>query len=847
LHQPSERRLPPLLFNALVMNVIPGVLRHDCGRHTPSNKIVTRAILTGLLLALWVSAFPQGHNTINGKIFDPDGQPLEFANVILHQISDSSISKVEYTKENGSFQILNVPGGKYRIGVTYVGLDDFQGDIFELGAGEILNIPDIILISSVNDLDEILVSAKRPLLELSSDKLIFNVDGSINASGSNALELLRKSPGVLVDNNNNISILGKSGVRIFIDGRPSPLRGSDLSSYLESVQSTSIDAIEIISNPGARYEAEGDAGIINIRFKKDEGLGMNGTASAGYQYGYFSRYNGSLNGNYRLKRLNVFANVSVNDYKNKSYFNVFRDQGGFLVTQRNDAPSHRQSLGARFGMDFFLSEKSTLGLLIDGTRGDRDTDASSIATVGFSNSPDLSLLQSTTGTLSESDQISYNLNYLYKIGGSHELIVDLNYGQYESGRDQEQLNLYLDPETMAEESGTANETTAPRTIDIYAIKIDYQRPLGTANLQFGVKSSLVNTNNNFQHWDLLNNEKVLNIDRSNDFTFEENINALYIALAGNLGDNINYQLGLRAEQTNSTGHLISQKPTENDLVKRSYLDLFPSGSLNFTLPDDNLLQFSISRRLTRPSYQNLNPFRFQSDELTVSEGNPFLRPQYAYQYQVRYSFKSRLNATVAYSHTTDMMLRQTRAFDDRRAGLTWLNLAEQDNFSINIASPITITSWWDNFISVTAYYRQNTGDFGGGESVNAIARAVNLYGQETFKILPNLTLEVSGYYSTPTVWGGNLNLDALWNLDAGVQLKVMNGDGNLKVSMSDVFNTSPWQVESTFGILYLKSNGSFSDTRRLKFDFTYSFGNKKVKKARNRKMGLEDESSRIGT
>ena len=799
-------------------------------------------LLWGMIL-LWMNLSAQSAQ-LNGHVFESQDQSLAYANVLLHAHPDSSLVKAEVTDENGTFQMAGLPAGDYWLEISFVGLPTLKEDV-SLRPEEHKQLASLIMPEAGGtDLAQVTVAARRPLLELKNDKMIFNVENSINAIGNNGLELLRKAPGVLIDNNNNITMLGRAGVRIFINGKPSPLRGNQLTSYLESLQSTSIDAIEIITNPGSRYEAEGNAGIINIRMKKDAGLGANGNFTAGYQVGKRPAYHAGLSTNFRNKWMNAYGSYSINKGYYIGRLLIDRRQHNFTLDQRNSDHGSSQPQNFRFGTDFYLSEKSTLGVLVEGGLNAFDSNVRARTILGTQgeNVPDSLLLAQQNG-IGSSANISYNLNYLWQINKEAALSIDANYGNFTFERTEFQPNYYTDITETNILSQNINETVAPNDIDIKALKVDYDAPLGKGTFGAGLKLSQVNTKNNFRFYNIQDDERVVDENRTNEFFYKEHVNAAYFNYSRKLDKVLNFQLGLRVEETRSDGQLEALKPVNDDRVRRSYFNWFPSASLNITASDNHQLQLSYSRRINRPSYQSLNPFTWQLDELTFHRGNPFLQPEYSNIYQIRHSFKFKLNTTLSYSHTTEMMALQAQAGEGKIGFRTWINLPEQHNYSINVAAPTSITDSWSSFVSLTAYYRQNKGDFGEGKVIDLQAKAVNLYTQQTVKLGKGLSFELSGFYNSPTIHQANSRVKSQWSTDLGLKIEVLQGNGNLTLALSDVFKTQRWTGEIDFGGANITLDSTW-DSRRLKVNFSYLFGNQKVKKARNRKTGLDEEKRR---
>jgi len=321
--------------------------------------------LTLLFCSFTIFSFAQSSGNISGSILDSEENPIGYASVVLYTAADSIIVKLELSDDDGKFEFINIPESKYWIDINYVGLPNQQTEVFELKGGNFV-IPVIRIQPSTNELQEVTITALRPILEVKPDKLVFNVENSINATGSNALELLRKAPGVVVDNNENINLLGKSGVMIYIDGKQSPLHGDQLAAYLKTIQSTEIDNIEIITNPSAKYDAEGSAGIINIKLKKDKGLGANASVNFGYSKGDYAQFNGSITSNYKAKKYNLFGNYGYNDGESGNYMNLYREQNGLVLDSKNNKINEWNGHNFKAGADFYLDKNSTFGIMVDG-------------------------------------------------------------------------------------------------------------------------------------------------------------------------------------------------------------------------------------------------------------------------------------------------------------------------------------------------------------------------------------------------------------------------------------------------------------------------------------------------
>ncbi len=781
---------------------------------------------------------------IVGKVLDTQNEAVSYANVLLNSAADSSLIKVETTDENGFFLLAGIPEGNYWLKVSFVGNQDYNSPAFSLKKGEKMNIPTITLESGAVDLATVEVKSQRALIEVQPDKTVFNIENSINATGNTALELLRKSPGVVVDNNDNIMLMGKNGVRIYIDGKQSPLGAADLAMLLKSMQSSEIEAIEIITNPSSRYDAEGNAGIINIRLKKDKSLGLNANVNLGYTAGIYSKYNTTTTFNNRTKKANVFGTYSFNDGENRSWMNLFRTQNDIFYRQQSRTLTNGAYHSVRLGSDFFISKKSTIGVLVSTVLNDNNwTNYSFTPIIDLNTNQQISALDAFSQNDGARNNLNTNLNYQRRGEKGQTLNIDLDFGLFRNTTDTYQPNFYLNPNGQGITEERIFTAQAPTDINIYTAKLDYELPFLGGKLGAGAKFSLVSTDNAYEFFQETNGESIRDIDRSNQFIYDENINAAYVNFSKQV-KKFNLSFGLRAEQTNSEGNLTSDKATDNNSVKRNYLDLFPSGGISYQLNRKNQFRINYSRRISRPNYQSLNPFEFKLDELSYSRGNPFLRPQYTNNIQLSHTFNYTLTTSLAYSHTNDFFTELSDTTEVSRTFLETVNLGNRKVLSFNVSYPVSLTKWWSTYSNIGLNNTSNKADFGEGRQIDIQQTSFNLYHQSTFKLPKDFSIQVSGWYSSPSIWGALYKTRSMWSIDAGIQKKIMDGRANIKVSVSDIFYTAFWRADQEFGGLAIDGSGGW-ESRQFRVNFSYLLGNSQVKATRKRKTGLEDEKSRV--
>lgn len=780
--------------------------------------------------------------TLKGKLTD-QSNPIAYANVMLYSAKDSSLIKFTYSEDNGTFLFDQLTEGDYYVDATFVGLDDFRSKIFNVQKDNV-DLGNIGMTMTANKLAEVTVTAKKPLIEVKPDKIVLNVAGSVLSTGDDALSLLRKAPGVLVDNNENITLLGKSGLLIYIDGKPSPLTASELANMLKNMSSNDIESIEIISHPSAKYEAQGTAGIINIKRKKLHGTGVNGSASITGRQGKTSGLNTSTSLNYRNEKFNLVGNAGYFNSDNYNFNNFYRTQNNLGFNTINEDNNNNKGYNTKLSGDYYLNKKSTIGFIADYNADDFSMRNNSVTKMG-------NLLLTETDSLllnlgqvnAESKNSNFNANYYYDGGNETTFNIDANYGHFNRENDAYTPNEYTSPDRSTVTSTFKVRSVTPTTIDIMTLKMDYERKIGKGKISGGIKSALVQTDNSFNFYNITDDEEVLNIDLSNRFKYDEWVNAGYLNY--NFQEQkIGFNAGLRIENSNTKGDLIAMNSDNNKLVKRSYTDLFPSAGLSYTPSQKHSFQLSYGRRINRPNYQDLNPFEFQLDQLTFEKGNAFLNPEYTDNLQLTHTFSYKLTTTLSYSHTNDVITRLVDTSGLKGSFITWDNIAYRKVYTASVSAPLSITEKWSTYTNLNVVHTRNRADFGDGKQINLNVSSFNMYHQQTYSFPNGWNAEISGWYTSPSVWEGTFVMSSMWAAGAGVSKKFANDKAKVTLSIDDIFKTNIWNGESTFGGLYMDVSGGW-DSRRARLTFNYNFGKEINGKSRKRSTGLEDEQNRI--
>lgn len=787
----------------------------------------------------------QTKTPINGVVNDNKNQPLQLVTVSLLKAADSSLVKADMTDKNGKFEILTATKGSFLLSYSMTGYQVKYSAPFTIEEGQSFTAPSVSLQPGTNKLQGVTVYAKKPMIEIKADKLVFNVENSINATGSNALELLQKSPGVLVDNNDNISMKGKSGVKIYIDGRLTQLDSKSLADYLKSINSSDIEAIEMISNPGAKYDASGNAGIINIRLKKNKKYGTNGSASIGFKQGYTPKGDGSLSLNYRDKKINIFSNISGRIGNFEQHLDIYRIQSDTIYDQHTIMLNKDKSANVKAGVDYSLNNKSTVGFLVTSNfaNGSFNSNGNTIITY----QPDskyVKTLQATNYIPGNRTNANFNVNYRYSDTSGKEIGFDGDYGLFKSTGVSYQPNFYYDNNSNLLYS-IINGNNTPIDIDIYTAKLDIEQKLGKGKFGYGGKFAYVKTSNSFEFFNYQNNVPLKDLSRSNSFVYKENVNAAYVNYSAAFKTKWSMQAGLRMEQTNSEGDLTRSDGIiqPDNTVKRSYLDFFPSAALSYNLNDKNTFGITYSRRIDRPSYQDLNPFENKLDELTYEKGNAFLRPQYTDNIELSHTYKSMLTTSLSYSYVKDYATQITDTTNGNATFVQQQNIASQKIFSFNMGSPLNINKWWSGYANIWYNFQNIKGAYN-GIMVNISATSdYGAYMQNSFALGKDYTAELTGWFNGPGL-EGTWRRKAMGGMEAGIQKVFLNKKATLRISGTDILNTLKFHGSSNYGGSNLKVF-QYGEQQTIRLNFTYRFGSNQIKAATQRKTGLESESSRI--
>lgn len=785
---------------------------------------------------------------ITGKVVDNEGNVMNAANVVVLMEDAKTLVKADYTNDNGQFMLEDIADGKYVVKVTMFGYETYTANDVEIKNGNIV-LPEIKLQPKNNTLKEVAVRAQKPFIEVKADMLVVNVENSIVSAGSSALEILSRSPGVRVDQNDNISLKGKQGVNVMIDGKITPMSGSDLANMLKGMPANSIDKIELISNPGAKYDAAGSAGIINIKTRRDQKMGINGSVNASYGQGVYPKSNVGINLNYRNKKFSAYLNYN---YAYRMWFNNlmldrrFYDSAGIFQSayvQDNYAVFDFRNHISNFGFDYSLSKKTIVGMGFNVTTNHFDPRADNHSKeVGQYMQP---LYYFTTTGRHKNRYFNYsaNANMRHNFDSTGKaLTVDVDYAAFGNKTNQNFVTEYTNPEGEVYQQPYYLKSELDGLTQVRSVKADYSNPLKkNAKFDVGIKSSYVTADNEPNFFEQVNGIYVLDTTRSNHFIYDENINAAYINLNKDW-EKWSMQIGLRVEQTVADWEQI----TTNQKFDTNYTQLFPSLAVQRHLNKNHDLGITLSRRIERPNYQQLNPFKFFIDKTTYREGYPYLTPGFYYGLELSHIYKQRIITTFSASITDNYIVEVIQPSENDTGKVTVQTNKNMDRlyfYGVSGSYTIPITKWWNNTTNYNAYYAMYTGNIANTNlrkgNVTCVLNTTNAF------VLPNdYSMELGLEYHAREVYGF-MDVKPNWALDAGIQKNLFNKTATIRLNAQDIFWTAYPRATSTY-VGYQEDFVAERETRQVTITFTYRFGNRAVGAVRRRAGGAEDEKRRAG-
>lgn len=787
-----------------------------------------------ILCCMIISMVAFGQNgSISGIVKDETNESLVSATVKLLNSSDSVFIKGEITDVDGRYILKNVSPGTYFLQISTLSYTTYFSSSITLTSSRFdIILPPIKLIRSQQELKEVVIESKNPIIEQDIDKTIVHVDAMIGSATSNTYDILEKTPGLLVEANGSITLNGK-GIAILIDGRPTFLAGIDLANYLKSLPGNLIDKIELIENPSSKYDA-GGGGLVNIKLKKRRNLGLTGHLSSAYNMGQLFRHNQNIYLNQNTGKRNFYA---IGSWGRDANLNTETIQRNFLSNNSNaiiysDHTYHTNSMTGQAGFDWTFSKKTSLGLMAHLQH--QASNSNNEFNTGYTNTNNTidqyKGLMKGTGLF---DRQNLNANLVHKIDDSgKELIADLNFINHKSGAYQSFDNTYIQNEK------DLFSYQSPSHFKIVYGKIDYVLPFKNKTLfETGIKSSFVRNDLLTEHIDI--NQKI-NYLKSNHYLFDENIHSVYLNFRAQK-KRLGAQLGLRYENTVLEGNLLANEAYADQRFNQKYNFLGYSIFINTKL--DSLGQqsfsFNVSNRINRPNYFQFNPFRNYEDNLNYREGNPSLKPSYTTSVNLSYNNQNGWAINLGIQYVTNLIGENIKTVNG-------VNITRYENAGhgyplfMVINKTQKLNTWWSIQATISGARLHFT-------DLNSLKTIVYTYRGgvvQQFKFKNGLSAELHSRYQGLDLNPPNNKRKPRFRIEAAIQKNILNDKGNIKISLDDLAYS--WIENAVFyGLENMEQTRlRKTDSRRAGIAFSYRFGNDKYA-YKSRRSGQDEEKNRM--
>ncbi len=781
---------------------------------------------------------------IKGVVIDNSTkQKVEFATIALYKQKDSSLVNGVVAGINGDFQLVEIPYGRYFMKINFIGYKQLVIDSIAIRpfSAEI-NLEQIQLKSNTEQLVEVEVSSEKSTLQLGIDRKIFNVEKSIVSEGGSASDVLQSIPSISVDIDGNISMRGSGNVTVLIDGKPSGLTGSSRAAILQQIPASSIESIELITNPSAKYDPDGMSGIINVITKKNKLNGLNGSLSVGVGTG--DKYNVAASISYRNSKVNVYANYGFRSNNRTGGGSTLRQNflsdTTFYLSQDFNSLNKTISHNIKGGIDFYLNDRNTLGAAVLYNTGSE----SSSEVVNYFEANNNNVTSASYARDVETGEtptnIDYNLNYRKTFSKpKKEFLFDATYSDASAFKNESyserNYTLKYEPKNV---SPFKQNTETNSKNNIISAQVDYVQPFkNQMKWELGAKTTLRTIGSDFSSnvFDYSATAFILDTNLSNNFLYKENIYAAYSTYSGTL-KSLGYQLGLRAEEANTT----SKQITTGETFIYNYFNLFPSVHLSQKLKKEQELQVSYSRRINRPNTRNLNPYKDYSDPYNIRYGNPYLRPEYINSYELSYMkyLKKGVLTSTAYFRQTDGVIQRYKIISDSTTSfITFINIDKSQSYGIELIVKADLTKWWNITFSANGF--QTVIDGGAqadlqNENLSYIIKLLS-----NMRIWKNMDIQFTANYMGPTATLQG-EVKSIFTMDLGLKKEIFK-NASLSLNISDLTDARKMQIVANNDPAFYQEMNRKRESRIATLTFSYRFGKmSETKKGRQDKPGGVD-------
>ena len=802
----------------------------------------TSLALSIIFIFISVEVFAQSTYQVSGIISDANNLGIPFANVLLLRSNDSTLVKGAITSEDGTFAIENVTIDDYFVQSSVIGYQTAQSNTFDLSTN--YKVETLILIEG-ESLDEVVVRASKPLFTQKVDRLVINVEASIVSAGGTALEILERSPVVAVNRQSgNISVVGKDCIVVMINGKRNYVPTSALVQLLDGMSADNIESIELITTPPASFDAEGNAGFINIVLKKSADLGLNGSYSLSAGYGEGETLNDNFNFNYRKDKINLFGSYSFVLDKRKQEINTSREYMAndtlfFSGTVTDRDPTQRNH-NIRLGLDVQISDKTIMGVLLNAFDNKWSMDAFNSSFDAADGIP-ISFVEIVNDEINQKKHFGANYNIKHNFEEDEYVSLDVDYLFYDFNNPTNYTNSFFDAKHMflnTELLRSGKETF----INTYVVKLDYSKKVNEKlNYEVGLKGTKSDFENDVSVEDRINGDWVIDPTLTNLSNLDEKYIAGYVSAEYVLDSKTTIKAGIRYEYTDSK----LDTDTEGTVVDREYGIWFPSVFFNRKFTEDLSINLSYTKRITRPTFDDLAPFIIFFDPNTFLSGNASLQPAISNSIKYDINYKSYF-LSFQYTDEDESIARFQESIDEETGRLIFeaSNLDYTRTFAIIAGIPVKITNWWRTQNNAT-FVKQKVRAFYNGEPVELDIGNFSANSTQSFKITESFSAELSVFYNGPGFFGATMREED-YGINIGFQNKFSDKWGTIKFSINDALDSSEFKGGTDLPDQNIRTMNTFDFSNRT-FTLTYSrnFGNNKLKSSRDRETGSEDERKRV--
>lgn len=798
-----------------------------------------------VLALLTSSLYAQDNGSLSGSLKDQEQETIPFATVAVMKLPDSTVVTGTTTEMDGSFSMDSPSQGDYLLRFSAIGFKSTYTEPFRINReSEAHSFGTIVMAEEVTMLNEVMIQTWRPKVKMDNGKMVMRIEETAIASGSTAYEMLSKAPGVSVAQDGTFAINGKQGVAVMIDGRLSYLSGAELQTILESMPAENIKEIEVITNPSAKYDAEGAAGILNINLKKNSMTGFNGSLYAGYKYRTMDLYSGGLNLNHKKGNWNSYLNVDLPQTgftRDQEVGRIYAPEEGLKYFNQSGEDYRKLfSPSVQIGTDYDLNERHRIGGMFNYSHVDRTGDWRTTSELYDADRNYIGTIRARNFNEQDQGLTRVNVHYVGELDTvGTTLSADLDYVRLDKEVDYRFTNRYDYSDTPSEELENLYSNSLS-DYDIYSAKVDFGKRLSTtSSFEIGVKTSKVISDSELQYFREENGDRVLDPSLSDRFRYEEEIYAAYINYNNRFNDTWNLNLGLRAEQTVGEGVSF----TMDEVHTKDYLEFFPNFSLDQNVNENYKVNYSFSRRITRPSYSRLNPVIFYLDPYTYAVGNPGLKAQINNKFQVSQTFNKKYHLMLSYDYAENFLAEIPSTDPETlESNLSERNLDHLISYGATLVAPFELTSFWNS--NNTLVLNQQDNDLViDGEKIENNNFFYMFQSNHQIGLPADIKLELNGTYRGPMAYGV-YDIGEQWWLDVGIKKSFMNDKLDVSVNATDIFKTRDMHVTAAYtGNSFVMDQYFGERSVSVNLRYTFSRGSKTEQKGAS---GNLEEMSRAG-